>query len=102
MAHLAQASDGLGPAERFLDPLSDPHRDGIAGMAGRAPVDRRTAVGVGPCNVGGAGPPPQFPPAIFCILVLVAPQRGQPGALPVPRDAPPPPHPPPPARHPPP
>jgi hypothetical protein len=47
MTHLAQPSDCLGPAESFLHAFANALGDGIAGVADRAAVDRRTAaVGV--------------------------------------------------------
>ena len=39
MSGLAQAADGLDPAERLFDALSFDHADGIAEMAGGAPID---------------------------------------------------------------
>ena len=45
MPGLAQAADCLNPAERLFDPLSLDHADSIAGMASRARINRRTAVG---------------------------------------------------------
>src|SRR5271165_2430134 len=46
MPGLAQAADGLDPAEWFFDPLALDGTDAIAGMAGGASIDRRTAVGI--------------------------------------------------------
>src|SRR4029077_4336829 len=46
MACLAQAADGLHPAERLFDPVALDRADAIAVMAGGARIDRRTAVGV--------------------------------------------------------
>ena len=46
MAGLAQAADRLDPAEGFLDPLALDRTETIAGMTGRAPIDRRATVGV--------------------------------------------------------
>src|SRR5947209_17043867 len=46
MACLAQTSNGLDPAEGFLDPLPLDRADAIAGVAGRAGIDRRAAVRV--------------------------------------------------------
>src|SRR4249920_476242 len=40
MPGLAQTADGLHPAEGFFDPLTLDGADAIAGMAGRARVDR--------------------------------------------------------------
>ena len=40
---LAQPGDGLGPAERLLDPLADALADGVAGMARGAAVDCRAS-----------------------------------------------------------
>lgn len=37
---LRHATDGLGPAEDFLDPLLMLDRQGVALMSGRAPIDR--------------------------------------------------------------
>jgi hypothetical protein len=54
MACLAQAADGLDPAERFFEPLSLDGADAIAGMSGRARIDRRAAVGIVPRDVRGA------------------------------------------------
>src|SRR4029077_4459270 len=45
MACLAQAADGLHPAERLFDPFALDRADAIAVMAGGARIDRRTAVG---------------------------------------------------------
>lgn len=39
--------DGLHPPDRFFDPLADICADAIAGMVGRARVDRGAAVGIG-------------------------------------------------------
>src|SRR6266404_8798567 len=41
MTGLAQAADGLDPAERLFDPLALDCADAIAGMAGGARIDRR-------------------------------------------------------------
>ena len=41
MSRLAQATDRLHPPERFFDPLALDCTDAIAGMPGRARVDRR-------------------------------------------------------------
>src|SRR6478735_3856193 len=46
MACLAQTADGLDPAEGFLDPLPLDRADAIAGVAGRAGIDGRAAVGI--------------------------------------------------------
>src|SRR5438067_1293695 len=43
---LAQAADGLHPPERFFDPFALDRADAIAGMPGRAGIDRRAAVGI--------------------------------------------------------
>ena len=43
MAQLAQAADGLHPAEALLDQLALPLTDGVAGMARRAAIDRAAA-----------------------------------------------------------
>src|SRR6478672_7147769 len=43
MAGLAQLSNGLDPAEGFLDPLADDLGDGVAGMACGSPIDGRLA-----------------------------------------------------------
>jgi hypothetical protein len=51
MPGLAQAADRLHRAERLFDPLSLGHANSIAGMAGRAPIDRRAAIGVILCDV---------------------------------------------------
>src|SRR5258708_17486502 len=45
MPGLAETADGLHPAKGFLDPLALDRADPIAGMAGRARVDRGAAVG---------------------------------------------------------
>src|SRR5262245_4173001 len=42
-ARLSQATDSFDPAERLLDPFSDALASAIAGIARRAPVDRRPA-----------------------------------------------------------
>ena len=46
MARFAQATDGLDPAEGFLDPLPLDRADAIARVAGGAGIDRRAAVRV--------------------------------------------------------
>src|SRR5258705_5549121 len=46
MPGLAQTADGLHPAKGFFDPLALDRADAIAGMAGRARVDRGAAVGI--------------------------------------------------------
>ena len=46
VAGLAQAADRLDPAEDLLDPLAYPLADRVAGMARRAPVDRRATPAV--------------------------------------------------------
>src|SRR5436305_2791774 len=46
MPGLAQTADRLDPAKWFFDPLALDRADAIAGMSGRARVDRRAAVGV--------------------------------------------------------
>src|SRR6202158_772064 len=46
MPGLAQTADGLHPPKGFFDPLALDCADAIAGMAGRARVDRGAAVGV--------------------------------------------------------
>src|SRR5258705_11143740 len=46
MPGLAQTADGLHPAKGFFDPLALDRADAIAGMAGRARVDRGAAAGV--------------------------------------------------------
>src|SRR5262249_33458019 len=43
---LAQPTDGLDPAKGLFDPLTFDRADAIAGMASRACVDRRAAVGI--------------------------------------------------------
>ena len=43
---LAQTADGLHPAKGLFDPLALDRADAIAGMAGRARVDRGAAVGI--------------------------------------------------------
>src|SRR5215472_7222524 len=43
MTHLAQPGHCLGPAESFLDAFTNALGDRVAGVAGRAAVDRRTA-----------------------------------------------------------
>src|SRR5260370_20369096 len=43
MPGLAETADGLHPAKGFLDPLALDRADPIAGMAGRARVDRGAA-----------------------------------------------------------
>src|SRR5258708_37753460 len=47
MPGFAQTTDGLHPAKGFFDPLALDRADAIAGMAGRARVDRGAAVGIG-------------------------------------------------------
>src|SRR5215472_10849021 len=42
MTHFAQPGHGLGPAESFLDAFTNALGNRVAGMAGRAAVDRRT------------------------------------------------------------
>src|SRR5258707_15277225 len=44
MPGLAETADGLHPAKGFFDPLALDRADPIAGMAGRARVDRGAAV----------------------------------------------------------
>src|ERR1700692_1364892 len=46
MPGFAQPTDGLHPAKGFFDPLALDCADAIAGMAGRARVDRGAAVGI--------------------------------------------------------
>src|SRR3984893_14128793 len=46
MPGLAETADGLHPAKGFLDPLALDRADPIAGMAGRARVDRGAAIGI--------------------------------------------------------
>src|SRR5258707_7305040 len=46
MRVLAQPADGLHPAKGFFDPFALDRADAIAGMAGRARVDRGAAVGI--------------------------------------------------------
>jgi NitT/TauT family transport system ATP-binding protein len=46
MPGLARTADRLDPPEWFFDPLALDRADAIAGMAGRARVDRRAAVGI--------------------------------------------------------
>src|SRR5262249_30166943 len=46
VASLAQAADGLHPPEWLLDPLALDRADAVAGMPGRARIDRRTAVAI--------------------------------------------------------
>src|ERR1700758_4048022 len=46
MPGLAQTADRLDPPEWFFDPLALDRADAIAGMPGRARVDRRATVGV--------------------------------------------------------
>ena len=43
---LAQAADGLHPPKRLLDLLALDRADTIAGMARRAPIDRRASIGI--------------------------------------------------------
>jgi len=45
VAGFPQSAAGLDPAERLLDALADPLADGVAGVSGGAPVDRRATVG---------------------------------------------------------
>jgi hypothetical protein len=54
MACPAQATDGLDPAERFFDAFSLDGADAIAGMPGRARIDRRAAFGIVLRDVRGA------------------------------------------------
>src|SRR3984893_838846 len=46
MPGLAQTADSLNPCKGFFDPLALDCADAIAGMAGRARVDRGAAVGI--------------------------------------------------------
>jgi hypothetical protein len=46
VAQLASGSDCLDPAEGFLDPFADPLRHGVADVAGGAPIDRGSSIGV--------------------------------------------------------
>src|SRR5206468_916501 len=46
MSRLAQASDSLHPSERLFDPLALDCADAIAGVSGRACIDRRAAIGI--------------------------------------------------------
>jgi hypothetical protein len=46
MSGLAQAAHRLQPPERFFDAFALDRADAIAGMATRARIDRRPAVGV--------------------------------------------------------
>ena len=46
MSGLAQAAHRLHPPERFFDAFALDRADAIAGMASRARIDRRPAVGV--------------------------------------------------------
>src|SRR3984893_6770218 len=46
MPGLAQTADGLHPPKGFFDPLALDCAEAIAGMAGRARVDRGAAVGI--------------------------------------------------------
>lgn len=50
----AQAPDGLDPAEQFFDAFPLDVADAMAGMPGRARIDRRAAFGVVLRNVRGA------------------------------------------------
>src|SRR5258708_34541446 len=40
----SEVGDGLGPAENLFDSLANALADGIAGVAGRAGIDRRSPV----------------------------------------------------------
>src|SRR3974390_1772486 len=75
MARLAQTADGLDPAEGFRDPLSLDRADAIAGMAGRAGIDRRATVGIVLRNVRRAAVLAASGPELSCIVVLVAANR---------------------------
>src|SRR5438270_6440520 len=44
MPRLAQAADRLHPPERLFDPLALDRTDAVAGVTGRARIDRRPAV----------------------------------------------------------
>src|SRR4029077_1009735 len=72
MPGLAQAADRLHPAERLFDPLSLGHANSIAGMAGRAPIDRRTAVGVILCDMCRAAAFTTTGDEVGRVIILVA------------------------------
>src|SRR5246127_826981 len=75
MAGFAQAADGLDPSERFFDPLAADRAETIAGMPGRAGIDRRTAVGVILRDVGGAAAFATAGDELGRVIVLVAAHR---------------------------
>jgi hypothetical protein len=62
-------------AIRFLDPLSLDRADAIAGVAGRAAIDRRATVGIVLPDMRRAAAPAASGHELSCIVVLVAAHR---------------------------
>src|SRR5689334_13306040 len=74
MTHLAQPCYSLGPAEGFLDAFANALRDSIAGMAGGAAVDRRTAAVGALRNMRGDRLVAQLHDKVGGVVSLVGPQ----------------------------
>src|SRR4029077_12745202 len=75
MSCLAQAADGLHPAERLFDPFALDRADAIAVMAGGGRIDRRTAVGVVLRDMRGAAAFAAAGDEVSGVVVLVAAHR---------------------------
>src|SRR5262245_44316826 len=75
VAGLAQAADGLHPPERLLDPLTLDGADAVAGMSGRAPIDRRAAVAIVLGDVRRAAAFATACDEVGRVVVLVGPHR---------------------------
>src|SRR5678815_5882749 len=72
---LAQAAYGLDPSERLLDLLTLDRADAIAGMACRAPIDRRASIGIILRDMRRAAAFATAGDEVGGIVVLVAPHR---------------------------
>src|ERR1700741_1853055 len=75
MSGLAQSTDGLHPSEWFFDPLAADCAETIAEMSGRAPIDRRAAVGVVLRDMGCAAALAATGDELGSVIVLVAAHR---------------------------
>src|SRR6202008_3091764 len=75
MSGLAQSTDGLHPSEWFFDPLAADCAETIAEMSGRAPIDRRAAVGVVLRDMGCAAAFAATDDELGRVIVLVAAHR---------------------------
>src|SRR5262245_23620096 len=72
MSGLTQAAHGLHPTERLFDLFSLDRADAMTGMAGRARVDRRAAVGVVLRHMRGAAARAAAGDEIGRVIVFVA------------------------------